>query len=102
MSFSVPEILQIDEDQIDAFLQKKSELQLYEKTLDEIMRQRAHVLSESEEIILSEASEALSAPRSEEHTSELQSRGHLVCRLLLEKKKTYTYAPTRIELKQPV
>src|SRR5690625_7368316 len=27
--------------------------------------------------------------RSEEHTSELQSRGHLVCRLLLEKKKTY-------------
>src|SRR5690625_6188221 len=30
---------------------------------------------------------AVGAPRSEEHTSELQSRGHLVCRLLLEKKK---------------
>src|SRR5439155_10564128 len=28
--------------------------------------------------------------RSEEHTSELQSRGHLVCRLLLEKKKHST------------
>src|SRR3712207_7014093 len=28
-------------------------------------------------------------PRSEEHTSELQSRQYLVCRLLLEKKKTY-------------
>src|SRR2546422_6364923 len=28
-----------------------------------------------------------SLPRSEEHTSELQSRLHLVCRLLLEKKK---------------
>src|SRR5687768_18098608 len=28
------------------------------------------------------------SPRSEEHTSELQSRLHLVCRLLLEKKKT--------------
>src|SRR5437870_11425598 len=28
--------------------------------------------------------------RSEEHTSELQSRGHLVCRLLLEKKKHAT------------
>src|SRR5438309_7442253 len=27
--------------------------------------------------------------RSEEHTSELQSQFHLVCRLLLEKKKTY-------------
>src|SRR3989442_7058463 len=29
------------------------------------------------------------ARRSEEHTSELQSRPHLVCRLLLEKKKGY-------------
>src|SRR5690625_6597590 len=32
------------------------------------------------------------ARRSEEHTSELQSRGHLVCRLLLEKKKNKTKA----------
>src|SRR5436305_7659376 len=31
---------------------------------------------------------ARSQRRSEEHTSELQSRPHLVCRLLLEKKKT--------------
>src|SRR6266508_6460237 len=29
--------------------------------------------------------------RSEEHTSELQSRGHLVCRLLLEKKKNFSF-----------
>src|SRR2546430_12669865 len=29
--------------------------------------------------------------RSEEHTSELQSQSNLVCRLLLEKKKTTTY-----------
>src|SRR5437870_6270630 len=33
--------------------------------------------------------------RSEEHTSELQSRGHLVCRLLLEKKKVLRLAPTQ-------
>src|SRR4051794_41351965 len=32
-----------------------------------------------------------SGPRSEEHTSELQSPVHLVCRLLLEKKKTQSY-----------
>src|SRR2546422_1579954 len=32
--------------------------------------------------------------RSEEHTSELQSRLHLVCRLLLEKKKLAWLAPT--------
>src|SRR3712207_8220540 len=31
-------------------------------------------------------------PRSEEHTSELQSRQYLVCRLLLEKKNTLTFA----------
>src|SRR5690625_7050155 len=31
----------------------------------------------------------VSINRSEEHTSELQSRGHRVCRLLLEKKKQY-------------
>src|SRR2546422_4475065 len=33
------------------------------------------------------------SPRSEEHTSELQSRLHLVCRLLLEKKKSSTPTP---------
>src|SRR2546422_7630559 len=33
--------------------------------------------------------------RSEEHTSELQSRLHLVCRLLLEKKKRTTYVLER-------
>src|SRR2546429_7226087 len=33
--------------------------------------------------------------RSEEHTSELQSRLHLVCRLLLEKKKTTSYTHAR-------
>src|SRR5258707_7766619 len=32
--------------------------------------------------------------RSEEHTSELQSRQYLVCRLLLEKKKKKTHHPT--------
>src|SRR5437870_7565886 len=35
--------------------------------------------------------------RSEEHTSELQSRGHLVCRLLLEKKKERSRDSPRCE-----
>src|SRR5258708_8946374 len=35
-------------------------------------------------------------PRSEEHTSELQSPDHLVCRLLLEKKKYHTQAHPHI------
>src|SRR5258708_30558327 len=46
-----------------------------------------------------------SSPRSEEHTSELQSPDHLVCRLLLEKKKNqpnprvdYQARPPRLTL----
>src|SRR3712207_7705053 len=38
-------------------------------------------------------------PRSEEHTSELQSRQYLVCRLLLEKKQYLVYRPL-LEKKQ--
>src|SRR5438552_13848785 len=41
--------------------------------------------------------------RSEEHTSELQSPDHLVCRLLLEKKKTFSPCTTyRIHSPQPL
>src|SRR6266702_8003550 len=38
--------------------------------------------------------------RSEEHTSELQSRGHLVCRLLLEKKKKKNKTKTKKKKKK--
>src|SRR2546430_6936265 len=46
------------------------------------------------------------ATRSEEHTSELQSQSNLVCRLLLEKKKTYlkhttSWLPTTTHTRQP-
>src|SRR2546427_3720564 len=40
--------------------------------------------------------------RSEEHTSELQSQSNLVCRLLLEKKKTHSSARLRIPVHQAV
>src|SRR5437899_6127702 len=43
---------------------------------------------------------SLCAGRSEEHTSELQSLRHLVCRLLLEKKKKYKIEPTRRTMQQ--
>src|SRR3712207_7880376 len=39
------------------------------------------------------------AGRSEEHTSELQSRQYLVCRLLLEKKKATPYTDVSVDLK---
>src|SRR2546422_5581897 len=45
---------------------------------------------------ISGAGKAITPPlRSEEHTSELQSRLHLVCRLLLEKKKKQLKIPIR-------
>src|SRR2546430_11017153 len=40
---------------------------------------------------------SLPMARSEEHTSELQSQSNLVCRLLLEKKKTTSYVTTNIQ-----
>src|SRR4051794_41747671 len=45
---------------------------------------------QGELVMLDEKNEGLGAARSEEHTSELQSPVHLVCRLLLEKKKNKT------------
>src|SRR5258708_10081414 len=58
-----------------------------------------HRLSDSSCCIASLASAicSRSSSRSEEHTSELQSPDHLVCRLLLEKKKTYSRVAASIK-----
>jgi oligoendopeptidase F len=61
LSFVVPEILTMKEEDIAKFLQENKELALYEHSLDEINRQRPHVLSAKEEALLAEASEVLSA-----------------------------------------
>src|SRR3712207_8356546 len=42
-------------------------------------------------VLVEQPHDAAPGLRSEEHTSELQSRQYLVCRLLLEKKKRYSY-----------
>src|SRR5690625_2336238 len=52
--------------------------------------QMAYLGADSDHPYLVVDAGAHSDDRSEEHTSELQSRGHLVCRLLLEKKNTTT------------
>src|SRR2546422_2105181 len=49
---------------------------------------------ESQADVSSKNTDVADAGRSEEHTSELQSRLHLVCRLLLEKKKKSTRQDT--------
>src|SRR2546422_8559538 len=53
--------------------------------LVDVYRRLAHLAEYPLHLGLTEA--GMGAKRSEEHTSELQSRLHLVCRLLLEKKK---------------
>src|SRR3712207_8785060 len=45
------------------------------------------------EVVFDVKRQCVSTPRSEEHTSELQSRQYLVCRLLLEKKKASGHGP---------
>lgn len=60
MSYLVPEILKMDESTVKRYLDEKEELKLYEHVLNEIIRQRKHVLSETEEALLAEASEVLS------------------------------------------
>ncbi|GGM24844.1 oligoendopeptidase F [Paraliobacillus quinghaiensis] len=57
MSFIVPEILQIDEDTLAGFFKEQPALEHYRHTLDEITRQRAHILSKKEEALLAEVSE---------------------------------------------
>src|SRR3712207_8811108 len=54
---------------------------------DEQQRIAQVVEGKHQPIISEELAAAVQAERSEEHTSELQSRQYLVCRLLLEKKK---------------
>lgn len=61
MSYIVPEILSIDEAKLNSFIKEEQGLQGYQKTLDEITRQRPHILSEREEAILAEASEPMGA-----------------------------------------
>ncbi|HDX9588296.1 TPA: oligoendopeptidase F [Bacillus pseudomycoides] len=61
MAYIVPEILTIAEETLQSFLQENKELKVYEHALEEITRQRPHVLSEAEEALLAQASEVMSA-----------------------------------------
>ncbi|WP_377889580.1 oligoendopeptidase F [Alkalihalobacillus sp. R86527] len=52
LAFVVPEILSIPEKEIESYLKENKDLKLYAQALDEINRQRPHVLSKEEEAIL--------------------------------------------------
>ncbi|MED0686890.1 oligoendopeptidase F [Anoxybacillus ayderensis] len=61
MAFIVPEILALDESVVRTFLQQYEPLRLYEHELDEMNRQRPHVLSEKEEALLAQAADVMNA-----------------------------------------
>ncbi|MDQ0215655.1 oligoendopeptidase F [Oikeobacillus pervagus] len=61
LSFVVPEILSMDEQKIQSFLNEKEELAIYKHSIEEINLQRPHVLSKEEEALLAQAGEVLGA-----------------------------------------
>src|SRR5947209_16695184 len=65
--------------------------QFFRETLHVPFQRRAVTRIVFVNVYFGELAEIGEADRSEEHTSELQSRQYLVCRLLLEKKKAATY-----------
>src|SRR5690625_5488298 len=64
------------------YIENQSRAELLDQVLDEGLPQYAEALEQLRQRQIDHSFRG----RSEEHTSELQSRGHLVCRLLLEKK----------------
>ena len=61
LSFMTPEILAIKEEKISSFLEENEALRLYKHALEEITRQRPHVLSAEEEALLAKAGDVLGA-----------------------------------------
>lgn len=59
LSFADPEILSIDEEKVNGFVASHEPLQLYKKVLDDLNKQRPHVLSATEENLLAQASDVL-------------------------------------------
>ncbi|OLN23840.1 oligoendopeptidase F [Domibacillus antri] len=59
LSFSDPEILSIDEEKINGFVASYEPLSLYKKVLEDLNKQRPHVLSAVEENLLAQASDVL-------------------------------------------
>lgn len=62
LSYFIPELLELSSEQVDSYLQENKDLQLYRQLLDEISKQRPHVLSKEQEELVSKFAEVSSAP----------------------------------------
>lgn len=61
MSYFLPELLTIEDETLSKFLEENDELKLYKHSLEEILKQKPHVLTAEEEEIMAQASEVLSS-----------------------------------------
>ncbi|WDV47271.1 oligoendopeptidase F [Clostridiaceae bacterium M8S5] len=61
-SFIQPEILKLDQETINKYIQSNSELALYKQKFDELMRKKEHVLSYEEESLLAKAGDVAELP----------------------------------------
>lgn len=63
LSFMIPEILGIPEERIRTFVEEHEKLKGYQFYLEELLRQKAHILTKEEEQILAQAGEVAAAPK---------------------------------------
>lgn len=61
-SFIVPEIMSMGEDEVHEYVNSNHELKLYDQFLNELLRQKAHTLSEKEESIIAQTGELSNSP----------------------------------------
>ncbi len=61
-SFLEPEILTLENEKLNRFYDEKNELKLYKQYLDDLLRQKSHILSSREESILAQIGEFASSP----------------------------------------
>src|SRR5690349_19896232 len=73
-AYVTPELLSIPQQPLDTFVEQTPGLPLYRHALDEVNRQRAHVLSAEMEALLAQAAELGNAP---EHVYEMLSNADL-------------------------
>ena len=62
-SFLTPEILTLEESTLEKFYEEEPKLKLYKQSIDDIMRQKSHVLSAREESILAQMGEVADSPQ---------------------------------------
>ncbi len=63
LSFIVPELISVSEDVLYGFIKSNNKLKLYEQFINEIIRQKKHILSEKEEKIIAMSYELASTPK---------------------------------------